>query len=59
LQLQSKDIANMAKNSAAHEKKVKYAVQVLLENPCLKVCQVMLVALFGKKKILMTTTFDK
>jgi hypothetical protein len=48
LQLQSKDIANMAKNSAAHEKKVKYAVQVLLENPRLKVRQAMLVALFGK-----------
>ena len=58
LQLQSKDIANMAKNSAVHEKKVKYAAQVLLENPCLKVRQAMLVALFGKK-ILTTTIFDE
>jgi len=41
----------MANNSAAHEKKVKYAVQVLLKNPRLKVHQAMLVALFGKKDL--------
>ncbi len=41
----------MAKNSAVHEKMVKYAVQVLLENPRLKVRQAMLVALFGKKDL--------
>jgi hypothetical protein len=41
----------MAKNSAAHKKKVKHAVLVLLENPRLKVCQVMLVALFAKKDL--------
>jgi hypothetical protein len=46
-----KYIASMAKNSAAHEKKVKHAMQVLLENPRLKVCQAMLVALFGKKDL--------
>ena len=51
LQLQSKDIANMSKNSAQHKKKVKYAAQVLLENPRLKVRQAMLVALFGKTDI--------
>ena len=39
----------MAKNIVAHEKKVKHAVFVLLENPRLKVCQAMLVALFAKK----------
>jgi hypothetical protein len=41
----------MAKNSAAHKKKVKHAVQVLLENPRLKVRQAMLVALFGGKDL--------
>jgi len=39
----------MAKNSAAHKKKVKHAAQVLLENPHLKVRQAMLVAQFGNK----------
>jgi hypothetical protein len=39
----------MAKNSAAHKKKVKHAAQVLLENPRLKVRQAMLVAQFGNK----------
>ena len=41
----------MAKNSVAHEKKVKYAVQVLLENPRLKVRQAMLVEQFEKKDL--------
>ena len=41
----------MAKNSAAHKKKVKHAAQVLLENPRLKVRQAMLVVLFGKKNL--------
>ena len=41
----------MAKNIATHEKNVKHAVLVILENPCLKVHQAMLVALFAKKDL--------
>jgi hypothetical protein len=41
----------MAKNIAAHEKKVIHAVSVLLENPRLKIHQAMLVALFEKKDL--------
>ena len=51
MQLQEKYISNMAKNIAAHEKKVKHAVSVLLENPRLKIHQAMLVALFEKKDL--------